>query len=71
MCALEQYIYVVGGYDSVHQLPSVERYDVETDQWEAVATMNSPRSALSVAVVNNRLYALGGSNLLEACSKSI
>ena len=59
VCALDQYVYVVGGYDSVNQLASVERYDVETNQWEIIADMGSPRSALGVAVVNNKLYALG------------
>ena len=59
VCALEQQIYAVGGYDSVNQLPTVERYDVDTNQWNYIARMNSPRSALSVAVVNNIIYAVG------------
>ena len=61
MCAFDQSIFVVGGYDSVNQLPTVERYDVDTNQWEYVARMNSPRSALGVAVVNNIIYAVGAS----------
>lgn len=56
---MDQYVYVVGGYDSDEQLSSVERYDVETDQWEIVANMMSPRSALNVAVVRGKIYALG------------
>ena len=59
MSALDQYIYVVGGYDGRSQLATVERYDVETDQWEVIADMHSPRSALGTAIVNNKLYALG------------
>ena len=59
VCAFDQSIFVVGGYDSVNQLPTVERYDVDTNQWEYVARMNSPRSALGVAVVNNLIYAVG------------
>ena len=61
VCAFDQSIFVVGGYDSVNQLPTVERYDVDTNQWEYVARMNSPRSALGVAVVNNIIYAVGSS----------
>ena len=57
--AMEQYVYAVGGYDSTYQLPSVERYCVETNQWEVLSPMNRPRSALAVAVINNRLYAVG------------
>lgn len=58
---MEQYVYAVGGYDGTDQLHSVERYDVETNQWEMLANMNIPRSALSVAVIFSSLYALGRS----------
>ena len=57
--AMELYVYAVGGYDSTCQLRSVECYSLEKDCWEFVAPMISPRSALSVAVICNRLYALG------------
>lgn len=63
---MEGYVYAVGGYDSSCQLSSVERYCTATNQWEFVAPMRSPRSALSVAVINNRLYALGESNIAAA-----
>lgn len=56
---MNNYIYAVGGYDSSCQLRSVERYNVDKKQWEFVAPMNSPRSALSVAVISNQLFALG------------
>lgn len=56
---MDCYVYAVGGYDSSCQLSSVERYCTVTNQWEFVAPMRSPRSALSVAVVNSKLYALG------------
>ena len=57
--ALDQYIYAVGGYDSTFQLPSVERYDVASNQWEFVSPMSRPRSALSIAVICGKLYAVG------------
>ncbi len=56
---MEQYVYAVGGYDSTFQLQTVERYDVETNQWEFISPMSRPRSALNVAVISNRLYAVG------------
>lgn len=59
VCSLDQYIYAVGGYDGGSQLSSVERYDVGSDQWTSVTPMNCPRSALSVSVVNNSIYAIG------------
>lgn len=56
---MDNFIYAVGGYDSSCQLKSVERYSIDKKQWDFVAPMNSPRSALSVAVINNQLFALG------------
>ena len=59
---MDHYVYAVGGYDGRNQLSSVERYDTETNTWEFVPPMNVPRSALSVAVINGKLYALGRSH---------
>ena len=59
VAALDQYIYVVGGYDSDNQLNTVERYDTDHDHWDIISPMQRPRSALSVAVLNNKIYALG------------
>ena len=56
---MNNYIYAVGGYDSSCQLKSVERYNIDTGTWEFVAPMNSPRSALHVAVLGKQLFALG------------
>jgi len=59
VCSVDQCIYAVGGYDGGSQLSSVERYDVGSDQWTAITPMNRPRSALSLSVVNNSIYAIG------------
>lgn len=56
---LGQYIYVVGGYDGTSQLNSVERYDTETSIWETVSSVSVARSALSVTVLDGKLYAMG------------
>jgi len=56
---VDQYIYAVGGFDDSSQLSSVERYDVGSDQWTMVAPMNCPRSALTVSIINNSIYAIG------------
>lgn len=52
-------MYVVGGYDGINQLSSAEKYDPDTDQWHVISSMNLPRSALSLAVVSNKVYTLG------------
>jgi len=59
VCSVDQCIYAVGGYDGSSQLSSVECYDVGSDQWTAVTPMNCPRSALSLSVVNDSIYAIG------------
>ncbi|EEC12440.1 gigaxonin, putative [Ixodes scapularis] len=58
--AVDGFVYAIGGYDGVSQLKSVERYDTEKDEWEPVAPMRSPRSALAVALLGGKIYALGG-----------
>ena len=41
-------------------LSSVERYDPATNAWEAVAPMGTARVVLAVAVLDGKLYAVGG-----------
>jgi kelch-like protein 19 len=59
VAALNQYIYVVGGYDGHRQLNTVERYDTEKDCWDSVASIRTVRSALSLTVLDGKLYAMG------------
>lgn len=59
VAAINQYIYVIGGYDGSKQLASVERYDTENDKWEFVSKMKIARSALSVTVLDCKIYAMG------------
>lgn len=71
VAAWNQYIYVVGGYDGASQLASVERYDTERNAWEEVAPMRAARSALSLAVLDNKLYAMGEySTIVSYCSRT-
>jgi len=57
-------IYAIGG-DSGDYLPAptlsaVEEYDPETDTWTRKADMPTPRGSLCTAVVNGKIYAIGG-----------
>jgi hypothetical protein len=57
-------IYVIGGvlegsYDSV-VLGDVQIYDPQNDKWTFGASMPSVRNSHTVAVVDDRLYAIGG-----------
>lgn len=60
VAALNQFIYVVGGFDGTRQLACVERYDTEHGVWDSVASISIARSALSVTSLDGRLYAMGG-----------
>lgn len=64
VASLGQYIYVIGGYDGKSQLNSVERYDTERDIWENVSSVSIARSALSVTVLDGKLYAMGKYNFV-------
>jgi len=44
----------------LRDLSSVERYDPATNVWEAVAPMAAARYDHAVAVLNGKLYAVGG-----------
>lgn len=57
---LNQYIYVVGGFDGTRQLASVERYDTENEIWDTVSSIRISRSALSLTVLDGKLFAMGG-----------
>ena len=57
-------LYAVGGYsvDDDTALSSVERYDPASNAWEAVAPMAVKRNLAGVAVLDGKLYAVGGFN---------
>jgi len=57
-----RHVYALGGYNGVAQLNSVERYCPLEDHWSLITPMNEHRSALSAAVIKNKLFALGGYN---------
>lgn len=59
VAVINQYIYVIGGYDGSKQLSSVERYDTDKNVWEFVSSMKIARSALSVTVLDCKIYAMG------------
>lgn len=53
-------LYVVGGSDGTHSLSSTEIFDSETQTWMVGPSMTTPRANVGVAVVGDRLYAVGG-----------
>jgi len=58
-------LYVIGGTaDGINALNTTHIYDPQTNSWTIGASMPTARGFLSVAVVNDTLYALGGTNNL-------
>ena len=59
-------IYILGGTLSSQKvrygrtLASVERYDPDSDAWEAVAPMGTARKCCATAVLFGKIYAVGG-----------
>ena len=41
-------------------MKTVDEYDPTRDTWTSIASMEARRSTLGVAVLNNRIYAVGG-----------
>ena len=60
--ATHSYIYSIGGYSGEAILGSAEHYDIRTNIWEEISPMKTPRRNVGVAVIENLLYAVGGSN---------
>lgn len=67
-------IYVIGGDDSKSTYAECnEVYDIETDRWSVMASMESPRVGHTLEILNNKIYVVGGvesvqqnfSNILE------
>ena len=48
----------------------LHRFDPETKQWNFIAPMTTARSTVGVAVLNGRLYAVGGRDG-SACLNSV
>jgi N-acetylneuraminic acid mutarotase len=59
--ALEGEVFVIGGYaDNATIVDRVEAYDPANDTWRSVAPLPSPRHHVNAAVVEGKIYVLGG-----------
>ena len=56
-------IYFVGGRDGSGAKNIAERYDPATNTWETLTPMSDSRVGMSAAVLNSKLYAIGGVGL--------
>ena len=59
---LQGFLYVIGGRDKdKKEVNTVQRYNPDTNLWQAVAPLSSPRSRVCAVADENYLYAIGGS----------
>ncbi|XP_078268424.1 kelch-like protein 4 isoform X1 [Rhinoraja longicauda] len=58
-------LYAVGGMDTNKGATTVEKYDLRTNTWIQVGTMNGRRLQFGVAVIDNNLYVVGGRDGLK------
>ncbi|CAG5102462.1 Similar to KLHL10: Kelch-like protein 10 (Homo sapiens) [Cotesia congregata] len=58
--ALENKIYIVGGFNGEDIYRSAEAFDVETSQWSYIKSMINPRTGVSLVAFRDSLYAFGG-----------
>jgi N-acetylneuraminic acid mutarotase len=56
-------IYFVGGQDGSGAKNIAERYDPANNTWETLANMSAARQGVACAVLNGKLYAIGGVGL--------
>ena len=64
-------LYVAGGYYRGQPLKSVECFDPMTRVWTTIAPMNEARDNLGLAVLGDKLYAIGGSVPPGQCLSSV
>lgn len=50
----------MGGHDGMSIFNSVERYNLEKDDWESVSPMLSKRCRLGAVAFDGRIYVAGG-----------
>jgi N-acetylneuraminic acid mutarotase len=50
-------------------LSSGEKYDPETDTWTPIPDMRMQRCDMATAVIDDKIYVIGGSNRNEATNR--
>lgn len=71
-CTIQGLVYAVGGRNNNSRDNSnedqsvVDRYNPKKNEWSSVSPMKSARNRVAVAVLDNKLYAAGGSAAGEA-----
>ncbi|KAE8748819.1 hypothetical protein FOCC_FOCC004413 [Frankliniella occidentalis] len=60
LCALNGYLYAVGGWVGEDIGGSIERYDPHTDEWHLTGELPEPRFSMGVVSYEGLIYMVGG-----------
>ncbi len=55
---INRLIYVIGGFDGMDYFNSCRVFDTENFQWKEIAPMNVKRCYVSVAILDDLIYAM-------------
>jgi len=60
-------LYVIGGVEQEanNRLSTVQRYNPDTNLWQEVSSLSSPRSSVCAVATESYLYAIGGKSDVE------
>jgi len=60
---LQGFLYIVGGKDTANEpISTVQKYNPDTNQWQEVSPLSSPRYSVCAVADRNYLYAIGGNS---------
>ena len=69
---LQQQIFVMGGCPNNYEVTaSCEVYNIAFDTWSEIATLQEPRFSAGAAVVDNKVYVIGGLGGLENLDQGV
>lgn len=60
VAALDGCLYIIGGYNHLESLNTVEQYDPSKNKWFTITSMNHRRADPGVGILNGKIYVIGG-----------
>ena len=67
MVGLGGKLFVIGGYDGMNHLSTVECLDMWSGRWSSIANMSETRMDFSAAVLGGKIFVTGGRHKKGAC----
>lgn len=71
MAAVDEQIFVLGGFDEENVLSSVEYWQLDSNKWEDGGNLNQPVENMGFATHGRRIYLFGGKNNEEVVTNCV